>query len=273
MEGSTAGPDPVTKASENKAPERKGWEQRELVTVGISAMIYRISEDRIIKIPKVRTKDEDCFEYWNEMCRDELQREKAAVERLASHPHIIQCFGISDPVDGIKLEYAFANQGSAGEMIRQKKPPPPLDLRKEWFWSLADALNHVHSRRVFHGDVHLLNVLMHNDAVMLCDFGQSDLLPLDTDMASWKSEGDETVQVEMLLLGYVFYSIMVWKETRYDWWDTKTFPEAGDRPILNGVPYAAVIHKCWTGGCRSMDDLRSEVFKTGDDELLCTPGS
>ncbi|KAK7631555.1 kinase-like domain-containing protein [Phyllosticta citricarpa] len=259
----------VSQSGEDTSQNHKRWKTRELLTVGMSAMIYQTSEDRIVKIPKLRTKDQPDFEFYNSVCQEELANEKAVIGRLGAHPHILRCFGFCGTgADDNGIEYAFANQGSLGALILDKQPSP-LELRKEWIRSIAEAFDHVHSRRVFHGDIHLFNFLLHNDAISLCDFGQSELLPLDTDMMAWKSKQEETVQVEMLYLGYVFYSIMVWKETKYDWWETKTFPAMADRPSLDGIPFADVILKCWTGGYRSMAELKDEVSEA-EEEMLRT---
>ncbi|KAK8225402.1 kinase-like domain-containing protein [Phyllosticta capitalensis] len=238
------------------------WPTKKILSFGGSGLIHQVSEERVIKVPKLQENNSEIQKFHNDSIRHQFRNEAPVLERIGSHPHIIQFFGIlktGDEVDEIEL--AFANQGDLQDWFL-KKEPPALELKKQWIRSLADAYNHLHSRRVFYGDYNICNILVHNETIKMCDFGQSDLLPLDTDMSSWKSESGETAQEEMLNLGYIFYSIAIWKETRYDWYETKTFPKVEDLPSLDGIPFATVIRKCWTGAYRSMQELKDEVFAT-----------
>jgi hypothetical protein len=55
-------------------------------------------------------------------------------------------------------------------------------------------------------DIALRSILVHDDSLKLCDFGEAHLLTLDTDMAGFYVN-DTTPQIEILHLGCIMYSI------------------------------------------------------------------
>jgi serine/threonine protein kinase len=76
------------------------------------------------------------------------------------------------------IELALANQGNLETSI-QTHPGPTLELKAMWIRSLAVVLDHVDPRRVVRRDIGLRNILIHDSALKLCDFGESSLLLLD----------------------------------------------------------------------------------------------
>ena len=74
-----------------------------------------------------------------------------------------------------------------------------------------------------------------------------------------------TTQIEILHLGCVLYSIAVWREFRYNYFDTERWPAAGELPITDGILFASVIQKCWNGEYASLEELQKNVHCLADD--------
>ncbi|KAF1962102.1 hypothetical protein CC80DRAFT_400151, partial [Byssothecium circinans] len=182
-----------------------------------------------------------------------------AYERLGSHDGIIQCFKALDE----SIELAFANQGDLSAYM-QTNSLPSRELRAKWIRSLVDTFSYVHARRVLVQDIALRNVLVHDSSLKLADFGQALLLPLDTDMERF-CENDTNSQIEILELGCLLYSIAVWQELKYDYFDTKRWPEAGELPETDDILFASIVKKCWNGEYASMEELQKDMHSTVDE--------
>ncbi|PGH14650.1 hypothetical protein AJ80_05830 [Polytolypa hystricis UAMH7299] len=213
--------------------------------MGSYAEVLQIAEDRVLKKPKVYPENDPDLANSNFMNREEIRNEKAVYERLGSHEGIIHCFKALDD----SIELAFANQTQ--------------ELRGNWIQSLVDAFSYVHARRVVHQGIALRNILLHNNSPKLCDSGESSILLLGTNMEQF-CDYDTTPQVEILYLGYVLYSIVIWKEFKYDYFKNMRFPEAEELPATDGIPFGAVVRKCWAGEYASMEVLRRDVYDTAE---------
>ncbi|PGH01686.1 serine/threonine protein kinase [Helicocarpus griseus UAMH5409] len=229
------------------------FQKTPLIGMGSYADVVQIAKDRVLKRPKIYPENDPDLAYSNFMNREEMRNEKAVYERLGSHEGIIHCYKALDD----SIELAYANQGDL-EKYMQKNPSPPQETKENWIRSLVDTFSYVHSCRVVHQDIALRNILLHNNSPKLCDFGESSILPLDADMERF-CDCDTTPQVEMLYLGYVLYSILVWKELKYDYFENMCFPKPEELPETDGIVYGAIIRKCWAGEYASMEALRNDV--------------
>jgi hypothetical protein len=70
---------------------------------------------------------------------------------------------------------------------------------------------------------------------------------------------DTTAQIEILHLGCILYSIAVWREFRYNHFDTNRGPVVGELPITDGILFASIIQKCWNGEYASLQELQKDV--------------
>ncbi|PGH09030.1 hypothetical protein AJ79_05759 [Helicocarpus griseus UAMH5409] len=193
---------------------------------------------------------------------------KAIYQRLGTHNGIIHCFKVHDR----STELALAKQGNLEQYILTHPAAPSVERRRLWIQELAEAFGHVHERRVVPQDVALRNILVHNDSLKLCDFGDSVLLPLESDMACFSVGGGVTPQVEIARVGCVFYSVAVWRvfECHFDDGEGdddddgngKVFSQTEllDVSTDGGVLFASAIEKCWGRGYASMEALRREVL-------------
>jgi hypothetical protein len=89
------------------------------------------------------------------------------------HRHIPSFIGCLDGI-GMVLE---SIEGSTLHQRIESRPPVPDNLKISWFNQLLEALCHIHSFGLSHGDINSLNVLITNssDQVKLIDFGRSTL--------------------------------------------------------------------------------------------------
>jgi serine/threonine protein kinase len=228
-----------------------------LVGNGTFGYVWRIAEDRVMKEPKIYPETDPDIAYTNMTRRAQILNEKAVYERLGSHDGIIQCFKALDEW----IELAFANQGDLSTYI-QTNSLPCQEFRVKWIQLLVDIFSYAHARRVVIQDVALRNILVHDNSLKLCDFGQSSLLPLDTDMERFCAN-DTTPQIEILHLGCILYSLAVWREFKYNYYDTERWPEAGELPATDNILCANIIKKCWNGEYASMEALQKDIHASG----------
>ncbi|KAF9887413.1 hypothetical protein FE257_010268 [Aspergillus nanangensis] len=223
-----------------------------LVGSGTFGYVFRISTDRVLKVPKAYPEPEDA--YINSVNLEDIQNEGNIYKRLGVHSGILRCFSVCDN----SIELAFANQGSLLHYMRET-PIPGSQIRLDWILSLSDTFSYAHSQRVVVQDIDLQNIVVHDGTLKLIDFGQSFLLPLDTDMDSF-CVNETTLKMEILHLGCIFYSIATWTRFKYYYFDYGRFPLDGELPSTKGVLGNEIIDKCWNGEYASMDALAKDVL-------------
>lgn len=228
---------------------------------GTFGYVWRIADDRVRKEPKIWPETDPDTACVNMTRRFEIQNEISNYERLGKHDGIIECLDLQKE----SIELAFANQGDLSSYIKSQ-PVPTEAFRVKWIQSLVDSFSYVHSRRVVVQDIALRNVLVHNGSLKLCDFGQSTLLPMDTDMANFCAN-DTTPKIEILQLGCMLYSIAVWQELKYDYYDTQCWPGVADLPSTADVLLSSVIEKCFRGEFASMEALQDCVHDMMDQAV------
>lgn len=229
-----------------------------VISFGMTGIIYALGDDRVVKKAK-RYGLEHCrsradAEYLSEINQHSLKNEVEVFKRLGSHRGIIPCFRTSQY--GIELARA---QGDLEYYLETNAEPDP-SFKVDWILSLIDTFAYVHSRRVFVDDIALRNILILDGQPRLADFGQSVLLPLDTDMTS-TIENDLNAKIEILHLGWLLYSIATWQIHKYYFFNPEnpdlcwpdSFPEVG------GVLCGKLIEKCWQGEYASMSQLKEEA--------------
>lgn len=232
-----------------------------VIGMGMTGRILRLDENRVVKVAKVYSleadavEDRDFMEQVNEINRETLKREKSVYERLGNHNGIITCLKASD--DGIEL--AFAKQGDLESYI-ETTPEPHESVKISWILSLTDTLSYVHSRKVFVDEIALRNFLVSDGRIMLSDFGQSLLLPLNADVDTI-CENDLTAKIELLHLGWIIYSIIVWGVHKYYYFDLENpqWPDPKELPPTQHLLCGSIIKKCWNGEYVSMNAIDEEV--------------
>lgn len=107
-----------------------------------------------------------------------------------------------------------------------------------WIWGLINTFAYVHTHKVFVDDITLRNILILDDQLKLSDFGQSILLPPDINITS-ANTNNLNVQVEILHLSWILYSIASWRVHRYYFFSPENpdmyWPEPGSFPTVDDV--------------------------------------
>ncbi|KAE8356533.1 hypothetical protein BDV28DRAFT_126807 [Aspergillus coremiiformis] len=233
-----------------------------VIATGMTGIVFQMGEDRVVKKAKQyqpgRLEDRDDMEYVNEINQQILENEIQIFERLGSYKGVISCFRTSQY--GIELALAQGNLESYLETYPERED----SLKITWMSSLIETFSYVHSRKVFVDDIALRNILILDEQLKLADFGQSILLPLDIDITS-ANENDLNVQIEILHLGWILYSITSWQVHKYYFFSPENpdlcWPEPDSFPNVDDVLYGKIIKKCWRGEYASMDHLKDEAHR------------
>ncbi|KAK7406540.1 hypothetical protein VNO78_08167 [Psophocarpus tetragonolobus] len=105
-----------------------------------------------------------------------LKHEKQLLDRLASSPYIINCFGHDHTVENgeefynIFLEYAAG--GSLADQVKIHGGRLPEPYVRRCTRTIVEGLNHIHASGIVHGDLKLENILVFdNGDVKIADFG------------------------------------------------------------------------------------------------------
>ncbi|KAJ6183917.1 Serine/threonine-protein kinase HT1 [Penicillium mononematosum] len=132
------------------------------------------------------------------------------------------------------------------------KHQPSQSQKLLWFRDMASGLAYIHSRRVLVVDIASRNFLVDSDlSIKFCDFTESLIFPIETDMNTAKVLG-YTVQIDLHLLGAVFYEVVTGEKRQrigHICRRGKTLPSTKD------VWLGSVIELCWTGGFHTADSL------------------
>ena len=109
-------------------------------------------------------------------------------------------------------------------------------------------------------EIALRNILITDDQLKLADFGQSVLLPLDADVDTICEE-ELTAKIEILHLGWIIYSITVWRVHKYYFYgvDPPQWPSQQELPPTEHLFCGTIIKKCWNGEYVSMGALNKDT--------------
>jgi serine/threonine protein kinase len=179
-----------------------------VIASGSSAFIGEIDESTVLKYPLAENGDQ---------CRLEVERK--LLELVGPHPRIIQLKKFC--VTGLYLERAV-NGTVAYHLLESGLPPPSIRQRLSWCRQLAEAVAHIHSRRVIHCDIQPTNTLLDQDlGLKLSDF-QGKLLSEDGKVLldGWSGEPcrfyyprndpfDADVKTDLFALGSTIYFIIM----------------------------------------------------------------
>lgn len=222
----------------------------------MTGIVYVIGEDRVVKKAKQsRLPNAGDAAYMNEINQKTLENEIQVFKRLGNWEGIIPHFTISQY--GIELARAQADL----ETYIENSPEREDTLKVEWILSLIKAFSYIHSCKVFVDDIALRNVLIIDEQLKVADFGQSILLPLDSDIAS-ANANDLNVRIEILHLGWILYSIASWRVHKYYFFDENPdlcWPTS--LPNVDDVFFGKIIKKCWLGEYASMDHVKTEALQ------------
>jgi hypothetical protein len=88
----------------------------------------------------------------------QLENEILLLDHLKD-PSIIQCFGFCRDMDFLYIVLELAEHGSLWDVL-QRQASNPVALEVSWLMDVADALSHMHHKRVVHKDIKAENALV-----------------------------------------------------------------------------------------------------------------
>lgn len=244
-----------------------------ILACGTSAFIGEVDDSTVLKYPVEAGGD-----------RTRLELEHKILTEVGRHPRIVGHKGFTEA--GLYLE-RVANGTVLDFLSASDRPRPSLRLRLAWCRELAEAVGHIHSRRVLHCDIQPTNVLVDRELhLKLADF-QGRHLSEDGDVIldGWSGEpcryfcprDDEfsaDFKTDIFALGSTMYFIMAGEEvfpdiiSGEDGWDDEVksrfargvFPQ--DSSICTGI-----TQKCWRQQYDSARDVLEDI-KAVEDGLM-----
>lgn len=201
-----------------------------------------------------------------------LRLENQLLKILGSHPRIIGSRGLTD--DGLRLEYAV--NGDLNAYITAN-PATSLKQRLRWCRQAAEAVEHIHQKRVIHCDINLRNLLLDKTLdLKLADFQgmhkscDGNVLLDGLSRECTKSflprvHGDYAdVKTDLFALGSAIYFIMMGQEIFPDL-DSNTDDEEIERRFRDGeFPVDsqlcdAITRKCWAQEYDSAQEVCNDI--------------
>lgn len=178
-----------------------------------------------------------------------IENEKRVYQRLGKHHSIVDCLDIS----GVGVQLALMEHGNLQDYLKQNQPSASILLG--WFRDMAQALVHIHDRRVIVADIATRNFLVDvNRSVKMSDFSESSILPLSTDMQTADDSG-YSIYTDIGQLGTVIYEAVTRQPCSFDLFKgqppgpaTATWPHRTDLPTTDNIWLGSIIERCWTKG-------------------------
>ncbi|KAL2760234.1 hypothetical protein ACRALDRAFT_2050569 [Sodiomyces alcalophilus JCM 7366] len=232
---------------------------------GTFAQVGRVGKSGyVVKVPS-----NNAYEYFD--------REKMAYERLGHHPNIVRFFGEAcissgeEVLRGLILEYH--QQGTLDKIISTTST---RTLRAEWARQVIEAIRHIHSCSIVHGDFGCHNILVTSDgSLALADFGGSRIdgseclqfAPAPYAMPGrHQDQSDPTERNDLFALGTVLYEIssghLLWRDLDDN--EVRRRFAKHQYPSLEGVPgpLAYIIMRCWRGQYATIDEVANDLEKS-----------
>lgn len=155
--------------------------------------------------------------------------------------------------------------------ISRKRPLKTLQLL--WFRQMALALSHIHDCSVIVADIACWNILLDSDlSIKFCDFTESTIMPLDTNMET-DDDNRYSIYTDIGQLGKVFYEVITRRDCGFNLHENNT-----SRAILlqrdtllstEDIWLGLIIEKCWTPGAyRNASSLVEDLDTVAVDENL-----
>ena len=237
---------------------------------GSFAFVYQVGP-YALKVPHIiDTQDmpegqRDNDEYVNQHNRDSIKREAVVYQRLGTHGSIAEFLSISDKDHLILKYYPLGNL----ERYMNSNPDNSKEDKATLILNLVAAYVHLHRYKFLLYDAALRNILISDDfKLKMIDFAQCTCFDTDLDINTVIDEQGMSAKCNIFDLGVLIYSIVTWKEFKFDLFDTNwIIPPLNDLPSLEHVFCGELIRGCWSGRFNSMEEVEQEARPQLEDVL------
>ncbi|EGX92662.1 Protein kinase-like domain [Cordyceps militaris CM01] len=223
--------------------------KRKFLAHGTSGIVYAIDENRVLK------------EYYD---AEQGTEEHRALDRLGSHPNIIQCFGGAKE-NSIILERGIPllSLSDAADIWIQN--------REAWIKDVAEGLLYIHQNNIIHGDIGCENMVIVDKRVKIIDFEGCGMDGKESTAAyKWYNRRGLSVDVQSGIFAYgcAVYQLLTGKPTFSELVDRVDRDKVARRlwtegrfPDVQGLRLDSVMLGCWSGEFNSMEEVIAALLR------------
>jgi hypothetical protein len=250
---------------------------KRILATGSTAFVGEIDDHTVLKYPLARRDEHRPLERQSRIDMDKrLKIESKILDAVCPHPRIIEKKRYSDT--GLYLQRGV-NGTVADYLLESGKPPPSVQQRLSWCREAAEAVSHIHSRRVIHCDIQPTNLLLDEDLhIKLTDF-QGKLLHPDGTVDLFGQSGEPTrfcaprddpfdadIKTDLFALGCTIYFIMLGHAVYPDiidgspGWDERVKERFAKQEFpRDSHACSTVTSKCWLRQYDSAEEVVQEI--------------
>jgi len=241
---------------------------KQVLASGTSAFIGEVDESTIFKYPLIAEGEK--------LDMSRIETEKRLLEIVGPHERIIALKGSNDA--GLFLERAV--NGNVYNYLSNSAPTLSIQQRLCWCQETAEAVGHVHSRRVLHCDIQPQNLVLDDKLhLKLCDFQGKHLAEDGTVLLDGGSaepcrfhcpRGDDAwhadIKTDLFALGCTIYFFMMGHPVfpdiadGSDEWHERVEKRFADKQFPQDVHACSTItSKCWLLEYESAEEVLRDV--------------
>ncbi|PGH36220.1 NEK protein kinase [[Emmonsia] crescens] len=179
-----------------------------------------------------------------------IKHEKDVYRRLQDCDGVVRFFDFP----GYCIQMELMENGDLATYLKGQRPPMQ-SLQLSWFRQMAHTLVRIHDRCVIVADIATKNFVLGADlSVKSCDFTESSILPLGTDMERADDHG-YSIYTDIGQLGAVIYEVITGQRCKFDLFRDQpsgpacaAWPRREILPPTKNVWLGSIIEKCWAKG-------------------------